>query len=546
LATDQKVEKEEVIGLGSLPRRQVWWTLAGVFLAMFLSSLDQTIVSTAMPRIVGDLGGFSHYTWLTTVYVVTSTVVLPIVGKLTDMYGRKYFYVAGIAIFILGSLLSGLSQSMLQIIIFRGIQGIGAGIMMVNAFTVIADIFPPAERGKYIGLMSAVFGVSAIIGPILGGFLTDALSWHWIFFINIPLGIVVIILFLIYFPNFRMDTVKHRIDYPGIVVILLAVIPLMLALSSGGTDYPWLSWPIITMFVISALAIIALPFIEMRSQEPIIPLEIFRNPIVAMSIPIIFFTGITMFGGIIFIPLYFQGVMGLSATESGGFLTPMLLGQVFGTFVAGQLLSRAGGHYRILGALGIAIMAAGIFLISRWTPDTGYIIAIVNLVMTGFGLGITLPVYTIAVQNAVPYNILGATTSMVPFFRAMGGAAGLAVLGSIMSNRFAAEFLLKLPENIKSMITPEALSSVTNNMQALVSPEAQAQFQSLFSGLGQEGQILYQQMMSVLKAALDSSLSFIFFITFVITAAVCVLSFFIKEVPLRKKHVMAKKENDGS
>lgn len=539
--TDGKVEKEEVIGLGSLPRRQVWWTLAGVFLAMFLGSLDQTIVSTAMPSIVGDLGGFSHYTWLTTVYVVTSTVVLPIVGKLTDMYGRKYFYIAGIAIFVLGSLLSGLSQSMLQIIIFRGIQGIGGGIMMVNAFTVIADIFPPAERGKYIGWISAVFGVSAIVGPILGGFLTDALSWHWIFFINIPLGIVNIILFSIFFPNFRLDTVKHKIDYPGIIAILLAVIPLMLALSFGGTDYPWLSWPIITMFAVSAVAIIALPFIEMRSQEPIIPLEIFRNPVVAVSIPVIFFTGITMFGGVIFIPLYFQGVMGLSATESGGFLTPMLLGQVFGTFVSGQLLARAGGHYRILGAVGIAIMAAGIFFISRWTPDTSYIITIINLVITGFGLGITLPVYTIAVQNAVPYNILGATTSMVPFFRAMGGAAGLAVLGSIMSNRFAAEFLLKLPENIKSVIPPETLASVTNNMQALVSPEAQAQFQALFSGLGQEGQAMYQQMMNISRGALDLSLSSIFFITFIITAAVCVLSFFVKEVPLRKKHVLAKK-----
>jgi EmrB/QacA subfamily drug resistance transporter len=534
---------DEVIGLRSMPRKQVMLTLGGVMLAMFLSSLDQTIVSTAMPRIVGDLGGFTHYTWLTTSYVVMSTVVLPIVGKLTDMYGRKYFYIAGIIIFILGSLLSGLSQTMLQIIIFRGFQGIGAGIMMVNAFTVIGDLYPPAERGKYIGFISVVFGVSAIIGPILGGFITDALSWHWIFYINIPLGIVNIVLFLRYFPNYRLDSIKHKIDYAGIIAILLAVIPLMLALSSGGIDYPWLSAPIITLLLISAIAIVALPFIELRSKEPIIPLEIFRNPIVAVSLPIIFFTGIAMFGGLIFIPLYFQGVMGLSPTESGGFLTPMLLGQVTGSFISGQVLARTGGHYKIQGAFGLAILAAGLFFISRWTPETGYFMAVINLIMAGFGIGVTMPLYTIAVQNAVPYNILGAATSMVPFFRAMGGAAGLAVFGSIMSNRFITEFMLKLPENIKAVITPEALSGVANNMQALVSTEAQAQLQMLFSGLGEQGQVLYTQMLAVLKEALSSSLSTVFFITFIITAAMFILNFFIKEVPLRKQHVLAESKN---
>jgi hypothetical protein len=345
-------------------------------------------------------------------------------------------------------------------------------------------------------------------------------------------------MFMIYFPNYRLDSVKHRIDYPGIAAILLAVIPLMLALSSGGIDYPWLSWQIISLLSISVIAIIALPFIEIRSKEPIIPLEIFRNPVVAVCIPIIFLTGITMFGGIIFIPLYFQGVMGLSATESGGFLTPMLLGQVFGSFISGQVLARFGGHYKIQGVIGMAFMAIGIFFISRWTMDTSYFVTIIHLVLTGFGLGITLPVYTIAVQNAVPYNILGSTTSMVPFFRSMGGAAGLAVFGSIMSNRFATEFLTKLPENIKAVITPETLSSVTNNMQALVSPEAQSQFQAMFSGLGQQGQTLYLQMMAVLREALGNSLTMVFFIIFIITCAVFFLSFFVKEVALKKQHVL--------
>jgi hypothetical protein len=234
--------------------------------------------------------------------------------------------------------------------------------------------------------------------------------------------------------------------------------------------------------------------------------------------------------------------MGLSPTESGGFLTPMLLGQVAGSFVSGQILARTGGHYKIQGAVGLAVLAAGLFLISRWTPETSTFITIIHLIMAGFGVGVTMPLYTIAVQNAVPYNILGATTSMVPFFRAMGGAAGLAVFGSVMSNRFISEFLLKLPDTIKSVITPEALSGVANNVQALVSAEAQAQLQSLFSGFGEQGQALYQQMLEVMKSALGSSLSTVFFITFIIVAAVFVLNFFLKEVPLRKQHVIKKSE----
>ncbi len=227
------------VGLRSLPKRQVLITFAGVMLAMFLGSLDQTIVATAMPRIISDLGGFTHYTWVTIAYMIASTVAVPITGKLTDMYGRKSLYIIGLIIFILGSLLSGLSQTMLQIIIFRGFQGIGAGIMMVNAFTVIGDLFSASERGKYQGYISGVFGISSIIGPTLGGFLTDNLSWHWIFFINIPLGILIIILFIIYFPNIKPDLSNNKIDYWGIVTLILAVVPTMLELSWGGVNYPW-------------------------------------------------------------------------------------------------------------------------------------------------------------------------------------------------------------------------------------------------------------------------------------------------------------------
>jgi EmrB/QacA subfamily drug resistance transporter len=538
-------EPTPAIGLRSLPRRQVIITLVGVLLAIFLGSLDQTIVGTAMPRIIADLGGFAHYTWVTTAYLITSTVVLPITGKLTDMYGRKHFYTAGIAVFVLGSLLSGLSQTMTQVIIFRGLQGIGAGVMMANAFIVIGDLFPPAERGKYQGFLSVVFGISAIIGPILGGFITDAISWHWVFYINIPLGIGIIILFIFFFPNFRLGNLKHRIDYAGITALVVAIVPLLLALSWGGTVYPWVSAPVIGMFALSAVAIIILPIIESRSDEPIIPLAIFRNPVVALSIPIIFFTGVTMFGGIIFIPLYFQGVLGLSATASGSFLTPMLLGQVAGSFGSGQLLARAGGHYRLQGAIGLATMALGLALLSRITPETSYAIAIVDIVLVGFGLGVTLPLYTIAVQNAVSYNVLGAATSAVPFFRSMGGAVGLAIFGSVMTNRFASDFAAKLPETIKAIIPPEMLSSVTHSAQALLSFQIQDQLKALFSQFGQQGATFYEQTLQVLREALNSGLSEIFIISLVVTILVFIINIFLKEIPLRKQHVLTEPINNG-
>ena len=526
------------VSLRSLPRRQVIATFAGVLLAMFLSSLDQTVVGTAMPRIISDLGGFSHYTWVTTAYIITSAVTIPIIGKLTDMYGRKYFYISGIGVFILASFLCGLSSTMTQIIVFRGVQGIGAGVMMANAFTVIGDIFPPAERGKYQGFMSGVFGLSSIIGPTLGGYITDTFSWHWVFFVNIPLGLLIIVLFALFFPGFRPDNLKHNIDYLGLVTLVLTVVPTMLALSWGGVEYSWGSPQIIGMFGFSVVMLALFLMIESRNTEPIVPLSLFRNRIVAISEVVIFFTGMGMFGGIIFVPLFFQGVLGVTATTSGSFLTPMMLGVVVGSFISGQLLSRAGGHYRIQGAVGIAIMGAGLALLSRMTAETGYPQAILNIVITGFGLGITMPLYTIAVQNAVPYNLLGAATSSTAFFRSLGGSVGLAILGSVMNNRFATELINRLPAAIKGVIPPERLASLAQNPQALVSPEAQAQLQGLLSQMGSAGSGLFEQVLQALRQALSLALSEVFLIGLFMLIVAFIVNLLIREIPLRKHHTM--------
>lgn len=536
MKTDE-VYQTEAIGLRSLPKKQVIITLIGVFLAMFLSSLDQTIVGVAMPRIITDLGGFTHYTWVTTAYLIASTIMLPITGKITDMYGRKLLYIIGISIFTAGSLLCGLSQTMTQIILFRGLQGIGAGIMMANAFTVIGDLFPPAERGKYQGLVSAVFGISSVIGPTLGGYLTDSLSWHWVFFINIPLALIVIGLFIGFFPDYRPDSGKARVDYPGVILLVLTVIPAMLALSWGGVDYSWTSATIIGMFAFSAAMGILFIYVEKRSVEPVFPLSLFRNSIVALSNVVVFFTGIGMFGVIIFVPLYFQGVLGVSATTSGSFLTPMMMGVVFGGLISGQVLSRAGGHYRIQGMAGLAFMSAGMFLLSRMTEETSYTNAIVNIVITGFGLGVTMPLYMIAVQNTVPYKMLGAGTSMIAFVRSIGGTVGLAIFGSVLNNRFAGDFITRLPDSIKTVVPVEQLNSLAHNPQALVSTDAQTQLKGLFDMFGADGTAAMDQVLSALRGALSSSLSTVFIIGFGIMIVAFIFNLFIKELPLRRQHV---------
>jgi len=528
--------KGERLGINSLPRQQVLITLAGVLLAMFLSSLDQTVVGTAMPRIIVDLGGFSQYTWVTTAYIITSTIAIPITGKLTDMYGRKWFYVGGLAIFMVGSLLCGFSNSMTQLIFFRGFQGIGAGIMMANAFTVIGDIFPPAERGKYQGLMAGTFGLSSIIGPTLGGYITDTLSWHWVFFVNIPLGIVIVALFIFFFPHLRPDQLKHKIDYLGITTLIFAVVPMLIALTWGGVEFPWSSVQIISMFAFSAAMIPLFILFESRAEEPIIPLWILKKPIVGISVFIIFITGFGMFGGIIFVPLFFQGVLGKSATNSGTFLTPMMLGMIAGSIISGQLLSRAGGHYRIQGMVGLGVMALGLWLLSQMSAETSNTRAITNIVVTGFGLGITMPLYVVAVQNAIPYSVLGAATSSAAFFRSIGGAFGLTIFGTVMNTRFASDFTAALPSQIKAVLPPSQLDSIVHNPQVLFSLNATDQLKSFFEQLGPQGSILFNQLIQTLKSALNSGITEVFFIALLLVAAGWVANFFLKEIPLRKHY----------
>lgn len=522
-AAGQSVARDYV----QLPRRQVVLTMVGLLMAMFLAALDQTIVSTAMPRIIADLGGFDRYTWVTTAYLVASTVAVPIVGRLTDIYGRKIFFIVGISVFIVGSVLAGMSESMTQLIAFRAIQGLGGGVIMANSFVAIADLFPPEERGKFQGFLGVVFGMSSVIGPTLGGFITDNFSWNWIFLINVPVGVPVLLLIAWLFPKITPEVESRKLDYAGMVTLILAVTPILLALSWGGVQYAWIS-PQVLGFMAFGLAMgVAFVIIESRSDSPIMPLEIYRNQMVAVSLFATFLTGFGMFGAIIFIPLFFQGVLGASATSSGSFLTPMMLGIVFGATLSGQLLSRTGGHYRIQAIIGTGLMLLGAILISTMNPETGFVRAVGYIIVLGVGLGTTFPTFTLSVQNSVPFRLMGISTSALQFYRSIGGMLGLAVLGSVMAGRFASKLEDMVPENVTAALPPGQLDAIKDNPQALIDPSAVDRLSAGFAQAGPDGTRMVETLLDSLKSALAGAISDVFIVSAVVLALSLVVSLFL-------------------
>jgi EmrB/QacA subfamily drug resistance transporter len=517
----------------SFTRKQTILIMVGLMLTLFLASLDQTIVGTAEPRIIGDLGGFALYTWIATAYMIASTVILPIAGKLTDIRGPKFSYIIGISLFIAGSVLCGFSQSMIQIIIFRGLQGLGAGVITANAFAVIADLFPPEKRAKYTGMVASVFGISSIIGPTIGGYLTDSLSWHWVFFVNIPLAIAVLIMFIFYFPSFR-HSVNQKMDYAGLAALLTTIVPLLLALSWGGNQHPWNSLPVVGLFAMSFVSLVIFFLIERKAPQPIIPLVIFKDRNISLAFIITFLTGIAMFGTIIFLPLYYQGVLGSSAAGSGNCLMPMMFSMVGSAVIAGMLLAKNGGLVKILGIAALSILAVGIYLLSTMNSGTTYLTSIIYIVIAGFGLGITMPLYMLMIQNSVPREIMGSTSSLIGFARSIGGTIGLAIFGSLMTSRFTSEFAGNIPATVKDAIPADMLSSTGHNAQALVNPQMQMQMKETLGQMGSQGLTIYEQMFHTIRESLSSSISEIFLVAMGIAVLALMVQFFIKTKPARQ------------
>ena len=396
----------------TLGRRRLFSILIGVILGMLLAALDQTIVGTALPHIVASLGGLDHYAWVVTAYLLASTVSIPIWGKLSDIYGRRTFFILGMVIFLVGSALAGTSQNMTQLIIYRGVQGLGAGAMMPIAMAIIGDLFPPAERGKWQGLIVAVFGLASIVGPTLGGWITDNWGWRWVFYVNMPVGIIAILTAGFVMPKL-VTRRQHIIDYLGVVTLVAGTVPLLLAFSWAGTQYNWGSWQIISLFAFSIVMLIIFVLVEMRAVEPIISPQLFKNSIFTTSTIAMVLVSAGMFGAILYLPLFVQGVLGNSATDSGLVLTPLMLGFMFSSIVGGQLLSRT-GRYKILAMIGFTIAAIGMFMLSRMTPDTSQGEVVRNMLVTGLGIGVMMSLFTIVVQNAFPYRPVSYTHLTLP------------------------------------------------------------------------------------------------------------------------------------
>ena len=432
-----------------LTGRQLRTVFAALMLGMFLAALDQTIVSTALPTIVGDLGGLNHLSWVVTAYLLASTVSTPLYGKLGDMMGRKPVFLAAILIFLAGSMLAGLSQSMLQLIGFRAIQGVGAGGLIVGAQAIIGDIVPPRERGRYMGLIGSVFAVASVAGPLLGGFFVDNLSWRWVFYVNIPVGIAAVIIVITRL-HLRTPSIRHQIDYLGAALLAGGVGALILVTTWGGTQYAWGSSTIIGLAALSLVLLVLFVLQERRAAEPVIPLKLFRSKVFDVATAMGFAIGMAMFGAIVFIPLYLQLVYGATATGSGLRMVPLMAGLLVAAVASGQIISRW-GRYRVFPIAGTATLTAGMFLLSRLGVHTAPWVASVDMVVVGVGIGLVMQVLVLVVQNDAEPRDIGVVTSTATFFRSVGGSFGVAIFGSVFASRLSDQ-LARLPTAVTSRL----------------------------------------------------------------------------------------------
>jgi EmrB/QacA subfamily drug resistance transporter len=518
-------------GVVRLTRPQLVGTLIGLMLAALLAAIDQTIVGTAEPRIIASLSGFNRYPWVATVYLLTSTLSVPIFASLSDIHGRKPFFLLGAALFVITSALCGLAgevnflgiDGMGQLILFRGLQGIGAGMVMGLLFTIIGDIFSPSERGRYVGLFSAVWGVASIFGPTLGGWLTDQWSWRACFWVNLPVGAVAVTAIYLEFPHLKPRAAARQIDWPGFAALIACVVPLLLALT-WATEYGWSSTRVESLLAMAAVMLGVFLYVEGTSTHPMLPLPLFGNPVIAVCSAAVFVLGIGMFGVIIYLPLFMQGVLGVSAMQSGNLLTPLMMGAVSGSFVSGQAISRT-GRYKAVAVAGSLLIAAGMILFARMDGATARLYVAFGMIVTGLGMGLVQPVYTIAVQNVAPRKQMGAATSSTIFFRSIGSTVGVAAFGSMMLTRYHHEFAATMPAQV-----PAGLLTYFGNPLLLM--QMRPQIEATVAGTP-GGHEMLQTAFAAVRTSLEHGLELVFFWSAVIMAFAVVLHLVLRSEPLR-------------
>jgi EmrB/QacA subfamily drug resistance transporter len=484
-----------------LSNRDKILTLVGVLIAMFLGALDQTIVSTALPKIVEDLGGLNRYAWVATIYLLASTVLVPVYGKLADMYSKKRIELWAVSLFLVGSILCGLSgefgtlpllgDGMTQLIIFRAIQGLGGAGLFSMAFIVIADLFPPNVRGKYTGLIGATFGIASVLGPWIGGLLTDyggsiipgIEGWRWVFYVNLPFGIVALWFIATKMPALTPKGERKSLDYLTAFFLIASLVPLVLGLQLDKTTYPWGGATTLTLFAVAALMMVLFVMFSLRSKNPVLDLSLFNNRVFTTANLASFLLGAGFLSLVIFLPLFLQNVVGVRATQSGLAILPLSLGVVFGAIISGQLVSRI-GRYREIMLIGGAVLAVGIFLLSRMTVDTTATTVTLYMIICGLGVGPSLPLYTLAIQNAVDGRKVGQATSASQFFRQIGGTIGAAVMGAILASSITASFSsLPVPANVGGGGEGQLQSQGISELAATIQTNSDALYTTLETAL---------------------------------------------------------------
>ncbi|MGQ4668323.1 MDR family MFS transporter [Metabacillus halosaccharovorans] len=513
-----------------LENRQKVLIMIAIMSAMFFAAVNMTIVGTALPKIVSQIGGMEYFDWVFTVYMLTSTITAMLVGKLSDIYGRKIFILIGIGIFMIGAFLCGTSDDIIQLIMYRGLQGFGGGMIMSSAFTTVGDLFSPRERGRWQGLLGAVFGLSSLFGPTLGGYIVDNFDWHWIFWVFLPIGFFAFALILKLYPSQKAKE-KEPIDFLGSITLTITIVSLLLGFTWAGDKFEWASFQIIGLFSLTLISLLAFIFIELKVKSPVLPLYLFKNSVFTVSNIAGMLMGMGMFGTIMYVPFYVQGVQGESATVSGLVEMVMTIAMVSSSILVGNLITKT-GKYKIFALLGLIIMAIGLIMNSTLQVESSLTRLILQLIVVGIGLGVNMPVFNITVQNAVSHKYLGVATSAMQTFRQIGGTVGVALLGSVMGNKMANE--LSSTTKVENAPTPppemaETMSQL-QNPQVLMDSE---KLESIQSELPAEMAPFFEQFIQVLKEALNTSLTTVFTVSAGIIGLAFIVTLFLKEIPLR-------------